>query len=66
MTILKLILKTFVLFVACIIQTFGVLIEGMARVLTEITNMVEIAYKRVVEWEPKKKEKKKANIDVPL
>ena len=65
MTILKLIGKTFMLFIACIIQTIGVLIEGMTKVLAEITNILEVACKWVIAWRPKKREKK-ANIDVPL
>jgi hypothetical protein len=59
--------KTVSLLICSIIQVFGVLIEGIARILMATAKLLEKAHDRVLDWQPtKKKEAKKVHIDVAL
>lgn len=64
MSMLQLIWKTIVLFICSIIQVIGVLIEGMAKILSKAAKLLEIAHDRV--YDLKIQRKKKVHIDVPL
>ena len=66
MSIIKLIWKTIILLICSIIQLIGVLVEGMAKILSRTAKILEKAHDRVLDLGSKKKEEKKAHIHVPL
>jgi TM2 domain-containing membrane protein YozV len=66
MSIINLIWKTIILLVCSIIQTIGVFVEGIAKVLMRITRLLVNAHDRILDCSIPKKKKKEVHIHVPL
>jgi hypothetical protein len=67
MSIIKLLWKTICLLVCSIIRVFGVLIEGIAKILLRTAKLLEKAHDRVLDGSDlKEKKTKEVHIDVAL
>ena len=66
MSIIKLLWKTIILLVCSIIQTIGILIEGIAKILMRTAKLLEKAHDRVLDCSEPEKEKEQVHIDVAL
>lgn len=66
MSIIELLWRTFTLVICSIIQVFGVLIEGIYKILKKVTELLAIAHDKVLNWKMPKKKSVVANFDVEL
>jgi TM2 domain-containing membrane protein YozV len=66
MSIIELLWKTFILLICSIIQVFGVLIEGIYKILKRVSELMESAHDKVLNWKMSKKKSVVANFDVEL
>ena len=66
MSIINLLWEMAVLLICSIIQVFGVFVEGIAKILKRVAELLESAHDRVLDQKNPKKKQKKVHINVPL
>lgn len=66
MAIIKILVKTVIQIVGCIIAMFGAAADGLTKLLAKLTNYIDALYNKVDDMFEKKKKDNKKTIDVPL
>lgn len=66
MSIIKILYKTMILFVCCIVQMIGVLTEGVSRLFDEFGGYLILLHDKLIKLLEVRKKVKKAEIEAPL